>query len=94
MKEKFGNDDWKKDIEQVKKLKPIADKLGCDQAALALAWVIKNPNVSSAITGASRVEQIASSMKALDLVEKLTPEIMDEIDQSLGNKPTPLTRRF
>lgn len=94
MKEKFGNDDWKKDIEQVKKLKPIADKLGCDQAALALAWVIKNPNVSSAITGASRVEQIASSMKALDLVEKLTPDIMDEIDQTLGNKPTPLTRRF
>jgi len=94
MKEKFGNDDWKKDIEQVKKLKPIADKLGCDQAALALAWVIKNPNVSSAITGASKVEQIASSMKALDVMEKLTPEIMDEIDKSLGNKPTPLTRRF
>jgi aryl-alcohol dehydrogenase-like predicted oxidoreductase len=94
MRKRFGGDDWMKEIEQVKKLKPIADKVGCDQAALALAWVIKNPNVSSAITGASRVEQIASSMKALDVAEKLTPEIMDEIDKALGNKPTPLVRRF
>ncbi len=94
MRQRFGTDDWKKEIEQVKKLKPIADKLGCDQAAFALAWVIKNPNVSSAITGASRPEQIGASMKALEVMEKLTPEIMDEVDKILGNKPTPLTRRF
>lgn len=94
MKEKFGNEDWKKEIEQVKKLKPIAEKLGCDQAALALAWVIKNPNVSSAITGASRPAQIGMSLKALDLQEKLTPEVMREVDEALGNKPVLQPRRF
>jgi len=68
--------------------------VGCDQAALALAWVLKNPNVSSAITGASKVEQIHKSVKALDIVPKLTDDIMAEIDEVLGNKPAPMTRRF
>ena len=75
-------------------LQPIADKLGCDMAALAMAWVIKNPHVSSAITGASKVEQVHKSVKSLDVVPKLTDDIMKEIDDILGNKPEPLTRRF
>lgn len=91
---KYGDENWKRELEQVRKLKPIADKLGCDQTALSLAWVIKNPHVSSAITGASKVEQIAQSVKALDVLPKLTDEIMEEIDTILANKPTPLTRRF
>ena len=90
----YGDAGWKADIEAVRKLKPVADKLGCDQAALALSWVIKNPNVSSAITGASKVEQIAQSCKALDVLPKLTEEVMKEIDDILGNKPEALTRRF
>jgi len=94
MNKKFGDDVWRKQIEQVRALKPIADKLGCDQAALAMAWVIKNPHVSSAITGASRVEQVHASVRSLDVVPKLTAEIMKEIDDILGNKPEPLTRRF
>ncbi len=73
---------------------PVVDKLGVDQAALALAWVLKNPRVSSAITGASKVEQIHSSIRALDVVPKLTDEIMAEIDGILKNKPVALTRRF
>ncbi|OAL24929.1 hypothetical protein AYO22_05265 [Fonsecaea multimorphosa] len=56
---------------QVKQLKPVADKLGTDQATLALAWVLKKPRVSSAITGASKVEQITKSIQALDLGTKL-----------------------
>lgn len=68
--------------------------MGCDQAALALAWVLKNPHVSSAITGASKVEQVHKSVRALDVVPKLTDEIMKEIDEALGNKPPTLTRRF
>ncbi|MCJ1482169.1 hypothetical protein MMC06_002331 [Schaereria dolodes] len=94
MNKRFGDEDWKKQIEQVKKLKPIADKLGCDQAALAMAWVLKNPNISSAITGASKVEQVHKSVRSLDVIPKLTSEIMAEIDEVLGNKPAPLTRRF
>ena len=93
-RDNYGNEAWKKDIEQTRKLKPIAEKLGSDQATLALAWVIKNPNVSSAITGASKVEQIGKSVKALSLLEKLTPEIMKEIDEILANKPAADTLRF
>ncbi|KAI4125026.1 MAG: hypothetical protein LQ347_005512 [Umbilicaria vellea] len=94
MNQRFGDENWKKEIEQVKKLKPIADKVGCDQAALAMAWVLKNPHVSSAITGASKVEQVHKSVRSLDVMPKLTDEIMKEIDEVLGNKPASLTRRF
>ena len=90
----YGDETWKADIEATRKLKPVADKLGCDQAALAMAWVIKNPNVSSAITGASKIEQIGQSLKALEVLPKLTDDVMKEIDEILGNKPEPLPRRF
>ena len=59
-----------------------------------MAWVLKNPNVASAITGASRVDQIYKSVKALDVVPKLTDEIMAEIEEILKNKPAELVRRF
>jgi voltage-dependent potassium channel beta subunit len=70
----------------VKKLVPIAADLGASMAQMALAWCLKNPNVSTVITGASRVEQVKENMKALDIVDKLTPEVMQRIDDALGNK--------
>jgi len=94
MNERFGNEDWKKDIETVKNLKPIADKLGVSQSNLAMAWVLRNKNVSSAITGASRVEQVYETVKALEVVKLLTDEVIEEIEGVLGNKPTALIRRF
>jgi len=94
MREKFGSEDWESEIKLVKALKPIADKLGTTQAGLAYAWVLKHPNVASAITGASREQQVYDAVKSLEIVPKLTPEIMKEIDDILGNKPAPLTRRF
>lgn len=94
MNKRFGDENWKKDIEIVKKLKPVADKLGITQATLALAWVLKNKRVSSAITGASKVEQVYESVKALPAVEKLTSEIMKELDSILGNKPAAMVRRY
>jgi aryl-alcohol dehydrogenase-like predicted oxidoreductase len=90
----YGDEKWTKAIAQVKQLKPVADKLGTDQATLALAWVLKNPRVSSAITGASKIEQIGKSVKALDLVEKLDDKVMAEIDEILGNKPEAPYRRL
>ncbi len=74
-------------IETVKKLIPIASELGISMAQMAIAWCLKNPNVSTVITGANRVDQVAENMKALDAVEKLTPEVMARIDEVLGNKP-------
>lgn len=74
-------------IEKVKKLTTIAEGLGGNTAQLALAWCLKNPNVSTVILGATKVEQIEDNCKALKLSEKLTPEIMAEIEKILDNKP-------
>jgi aryl-alcohol dehydrogenase-like predicted oxidoreductase len=48
---------------------------------------LKNENVSSVITGASRPDQIVENVKCLQVLEKLTPEIMEEIDELVGSKP-------
>lgn len=67
-------------LAKVKKLEPIAKSLGATRAQLAIAWCLKNPLVSTVLTGATRPEQVGENMKALDLVEKLTPEIMGQLD--------------
>ncbi|KAK6950926.1 hypothetical protein Daesc_007454 [Daldinia eschscholtzii] len=89
-----GKEKWEGIIEQVKKLEPIADELGVKQSQLALAWVLKNPNVSSAITGASSPEQVYENVQAIELVDRLTPEIMTKIDEILENKPPAIIERF
>ena len=61
-------------------LEPIAQDLGASVSQLALAWVAKNPRVSSVITGASRLSQLESNMGALAVLDKLTPEVMARID--------------
>lgn len=76
-------------IEKVKKLTAIAERLGANASQLALAWCAKNENVSTVILGATKVEQIIDNCKALKLLPKLTPEVMEEIEQILQNKPTP-----
>jgi voltage-dependent potassium channel beta subunit len=74
-------------IEKVKQLVPIAGDLGCSLAQMSLAWCLKNPNVSTVITGASRAGQVHENMKALEVAPKLTPEIMEKIEEILGNNP-------
>ncbi|KAI8926114.1 NADP-dependent oxidoreductase domain-containing protein [Entophlyctis helioformis] len=74
-------------LAKVDKLKVIADRLGVTVAQLALAWCVKNPNVSTVITGASRVSQLHENLKALEVVPKLTDEVMAEIEVALDNKP-------
>jgi voltage-dependent potassium channel beta subunit len=71
-------------IRVVKKLAPIAAELQCTPAQMALAWCLRNPNVSTVITGASRVSQVNENMKALDVVPKLDREIMARIDAILA----------
>lgn len=83
------SDTTRQNIEKVKLITPIADELGCSMAQLALAWCLKNQNVSSVITGASRPEHVAENMKSLDIVEKLTDEVMERIETILDNKPEP-----
>ena len=68
----------------VARLGELARALDCTTAQLAIAWCAKNPNVSSVITGASRVAQVGENMKALDVLAKLTPDIMAQIDAITG----------
>ncbi|MGA2520302.1 MAG: aldo/keto reductase [Acidimicrobiales bacterium] len=67
---------------RVAALKAVADDLGCPLAQMALAWCTKNPNVSSVITGASRVEQVQENMLALDVIPLLDDDVMKRIDEA------------
>jgi voltage-dependent potassium channel beta subunit len=87
LKERYESEDGKTRIETVERLRPIADELGLSLAQMSLAWAVKNPNVSTVITGASKPEQVEQNMKALDSAELLTPEIMLRIDEVSGTKP-------
>ncbi len=74
-------------LDKVRALEPIARELGGTLAQLAIAWCLKNPNVSTVITGASRVAQVHENMRALEIAPKLTADVMARIEQVLGNKP-------
>jgi aryl-alcohol dehydrogenase-like predicted oxidoreductase len=64
----------------VAKLEPIAAELGATLAQLAIAWVAKNPHVSTVITGASTLSQLQSNLGAVAVLPRLTPEVMARID--------------
>lgn len=68
-------------------IRPIADELGCSLAELTLAWAMKNQNVSTVMVGASRLEQLEDNFKALDVVPKLTPEVLRRIDVAAKTAP-------
>ncbi len=70
-------------LEAVRKLEPIARELGTSLAQLCLAWCARNPNVSSVITGASRPEQVKENMKALEVIPKLTPDVLSRMEEAV-----------
>jgi len=80
-------------LKKIDKLKPIAAELGVSLAQLAIAWTLKNPNVSTVITGASKVSQVHENMKSLEVAKQLTPEILERIEQVVQNKPKLLANR-
>ena len=71
-------------LDKVRQLKVVADKLECTLAQLSIAWCAANPNVSTVITGASRVEQVTENLKALDVLDRLDATVMAEIDAVLA----------
>lgn len=94
---RFGMEgfDWLKNswmvddkLKRVKKLGELATKLGVSQPALAIAWCIKNPHVSTAILGATKKQQLTDNLKALDVLPLLTDEVMDKIEKIMQTKPT------
>lgn len=68
------------------KLEPLARELGCTLAQLALAWCLQNPRVSTVITGATRVEQVAENMRAVEIAPKLTAEVLARIEAIVGSQ--------
>lgn len=89
--EGFG---WLKDklmvadkLNKVKKLSEFASKLGVTTAALSIAWCIKNPHVTTAILGATKKQQLLDNLKALDVMEKLTPDVIEKIEKIMQTKP-------
>ncbi len=65
---------------KVQQLKPLADDIGATLAQFAIAWCLQNPNVSTVLTGASRVEQVHENLAALKFRDRFTPEVMSAID--------------
>lgn len=86
--------DWLKDrwmaeekINKVKKLAELSNRLGVTTASLSIAWCISNPNVTTAILGATKKEQLLDNLKALEALPKLTKEVLKEIDDVMQTKP-------
>jgi voltage-dependent potassium channel beta subunit len=75
-------------IKRVKKLGELAAKMGVSQAALSIAWCIKNPHVSTAILGATKKQQLLDNLKALDVLPILTADVMEKIEKIMQTKPT------
>jgi voltage-dependent potassium channel beta subunit len=84
LKEKWVMDEK---VKKVKKLSDFAAKLDVTTASLSIAWCIKNPNVSTAILGATKKAQLLDNLKALATLEKLTPEVMQKIETIMQTKP-------
>ncbi len=87
--------EWLKDstlsddrIKRIKKLQKVADQLDTSLATLSVAWCVKNPNVTTAILGATKKQQLQENLKALDVLPLLTPETLQKIDEIMGTKPS------
>ncbi len=87
LKDRMLDAEGQKKIGKVRALAKLAAGIGTTTTHLALAWCLKNPHVSTVILGASRVEQLKENLKAIDVVEKLTPDVMADIEKILKTAP-------
>ena len=90
----LANYGWLKDrmmeeekLNKVRKLGEVAKDMNTSLATLSIAWCIHNPNVTTAILGATKEKQLLENLEALNVYPKLTPDIMDKIDEVMGTKP-------
>jgi len=70
-------------LAKINKLGNVAEQMGVSLAQMSIAWLLKNPNVSSVILGASRVEQLRENLKAMEVIDKLTSEVMAKIEEAV-----------
>jgi aryl-alcohol dehydrogenase-like predicted oxidoreductase len=89
LKKQSESREGKEKIEKTAKLSNIAGELGISLSRMAIAWCLKNPAVSTVITGASKPEQVKENMNALSDIPLLDDEVMEKIELILDNKPRP-----
>jgi voltage-dependent potassium channel beta subunit len=87
LRQRYETEEAQQQIEKVRQMSEIARELDASMAQMALAWCLKNPNVSTVITGASRAQQVKENMAALDVAARLTPDVMERLEGILDNKP-------
>ncbi|WKK57463.1 aldo/keto reductase [Sphingobacterium sp. BN32] len=74
-------------LNRVKALGEFANELGVSLPTLSIAWCLSNPNVTTAILGATRESQLTENLKALEVLPLITPEVKERIDLIMGTKP-------
>jgi len=87
LKNQFDKDKAEK-VPKVEKLMEIAERIGCSVTQLSIAWCMKNPNVSTVLLGSTKFHQLEENLGSMDVFDKLTPEVLSEIDEVMGNKPS------
>ena len=93
LKERWEDEEGQLKLTKIIQLTELAKECDISITRLALAWCLKNPNVSTVILGASRLAQLQENLKAIDDINKITPEINQSIEDILANKP-PAPERF
>jgi aryl-alcohol dehydrogenase-like predicted oxidoreductase len=84
LKEKLKLDDK---VKKIKELTGLSKELGVSTASLSIAWCIKNPHVTTAILGATKKEQLMENLKSVEIMEKLTPDVLEKIENIMQTKP-------
>ncbi|MDE3743291.1 potassium channel beta subunit family protein [Maribacter polysaccharolyticus] len=87
LRDLWSGEEGKQKLEKVRKLTQLSKELGISLTHMSIAWCLKNPNVSTVILGASRLSQLKDNLKSLEVIPKLTPQVMDEIEAIVDNKP-------
>lgn len=89
LKKRYETAEGQAKIKKAVQLKSISDKQDMTLAQMSIAWCLKNPHVSTVITGATKMNQLEENLQSLEMVSRLTPDVMDLIEKVLQNKPMP-----
>lgn len=90
LREWIESEESQRNIAKTRQIMPLANELGCSMAQLALAWCLKNQHVSTVITGASSPDQVTENLGSLEVVDQLTSNMMERIEEILDNRPEPI----
>ena len=86
---RFQGENFKRNLHLAEAVRQMAEEVGCTSAQLALAWLLRLPELSCVITGASRASQVFENLKAAEVKKQLTPDVLQRIEVILGNNPKP-----